>query len=406
MPTPPLKVIVTRCLPKPVEDRLLELFDVTLRNSDEPMTRAELVDAVKSCDVLVPTLNDRINSGLIGQAGERMKLIANYGAGVDHIDVHTARQNGILVSNTPGVLTDDTADMTMALILAVTRRMPDGLATMQSGNWQGWSPTDLLGRRITGRRLGIIGMGRIGQAIANRCRLGFGMNVVFHNRSQKTVAGCIQLESLHAVMAAADVIVIAIPGGPETARMIDADAIAAMQSHAYLVNIARGDVMDEDALIASLIGMAREQVETMIGRTLIQRSYLYRTASVRQTCFMIPKPPLISVTRVSVIDGNQSKTDLLPADYTVNVNCDPGVIAIKGSVDLSEYAAKPCGLEIEFTAGYGAVASDVPLPIRQAILLLLAQSYEHRDSGAPNTTLSGLPMMAEALLMPYRQVRL
>ena len=181
MPKQPLSVVVTRRLPDVVEARLAELFDVTLRDTDAPMSRAELQDAVQSCDVLVPTITDDIDNALIARAGERLKLIANYGAGVDHIDVATARQKGILVSNTPGVLTDDTADMTMALILAVTRRMPEGMATMQKGTWEGWAPTSLLGGRISGRRLGILGMGRIGQAVARRAAA-FGMQVHYHNR--------------------------------------------------------------------------------------------------------------------------------------------------------------------------------------------------------------------------------
>ena len=181
MPSARLSVVVTRRLPEPVERRMQELFDVRLRESDTPMSREELVEAVASADVLVPTITDRIDAGLISQAGERLKLIANYGAGVDHIDVHTARQRGILVSNTPGVLTDDTADMTMALILAVLRRIPEGLALMQSGEWHGWSPTALLGGRVAGRRLGILGMGRIGQAVARRASA-FGMQIHYHNR--------------------------------------------------------------------------------------------------------------------------------------------------------------------------------------------------------------------------------
>ena len=170
MPTARLSVVVTRRLPEAVETRMKELFDVQLREDDTPMTRAELVEAMASADVLVPTVTDEIDAGLIAQAGARMRLIANYGAGVDHIDVETARQRGILVSNTPGVLTDDTADMTMALMLAVIRRMPEGLAIMNEGKWTGWSPTALLGGRIGGRRLGILGMGRIGQAVARRAR--------------------------------------------------------------------------------------------------------------------------------------------------------------------------------------------------------------------------------------------
>lgn len=181
MPRKPLSVVVTRRLPEPVEARLAELFDVTLRETDAPMTREELTAAMRSADVLVPVITDRIDAGMLAQAGDQLRLIANYGAGVDHIDVATARQRGILVSNTPGVLTDDTADMTLALILAVTRRIPEGLALMQSGDWQGWSPTSMLGGRISGRRLGILGMGRIGQAVARRAQA-FGMQVHYHNR--------------------------------------------------------------------------------------------------------------------------------------------------------------------------------------------------------------------------------
>lgn len=176
-----LSVVVTRRLPDVVETRMKELFDVRLREDDTPMSRGELVDAMKTADVLVPTVTDQIDAALIGQAGERLRLIANYGAGVDHIDVETARQRGVLVSNTPGATTEDTADMTLALILAVTRRIPEGLALMQSGGWSGWAPTALMGGRVGGRRLGILGMGRIGQAVARRAAA-FGMQIHYHNR--------------------------------------------------------------------------------------------------------------------------------------------------------------------------------------------------------------------------------
>src|SRR6056297_1416702 len=165
-----LSVVVTRRLPDAVETRLSELFDVTLREDDTPMTRAALSQAMKTADVLVPTVTDEIDAALIGQAGDRLKLIANYGAGVDHIDVATARQRGILVSNTPGVLTDDTADMAMALLLSVLRRVPEGMAIMQADKWDGWAPTAFMGGRVGGRRLGILGMGRIGQAVARRAQ--------------------------------------------------------------------------------------------------------------------------------------------------------------------------------------------------------------------------------------------
>ncbi len=181
MPNQRLSVVVTRRLPDVVETRLKELFDVTLREDDTPMGREELAEAMRTADVIVPTITDEIDATLLAQAGARLKLIANYGAGVDHIDVHSARQRGILVSNTPGVVTDDTADMTIALMLAVTRHIPQGLAVMQADEWRGWSPMAHLGTRIGGKRLGILGMGRIGQAVARRARA-FGMQIHYHNR--------------------------------------------------------------------------------------------------------------------------------------------------------------------------------------------------------------------------------
>ncbi|MGH1576038.1 2-hydroxyacid dehydrogenase [Planktotalea sp.] len=252
MPSTRLKVIVTRRLPEPVEKRLSEFFDVSLRDTDEPMTRAELVEAVKNCDVLVPTLTDRINSGLIGQAGERLKLIANYGAGVDHIDVHTARQRGILVSNTPGILTEDTADMTMALILSVTRRMSDGIAHMKSGEWQGWSPTALLGSRISGKRLGIVGMGRIGQAVAKRANA-FGMQVHYHSRQRQRPAieeplEATYWEDLDEMVKRMDVISIHCSHTAETYHLMNAKRLKSMKSDAVIVNTARGEIIDENAL--------------------------------------------------------------------------------------------------------------------------------------------------------------
>jgi len=183
MPSPRLSVVVTRRLPDAVETRMSELFNVALREDDTPMSREELADAMRTADVLVPTLTDTIDAALIAQAGPQLRLIANYGAGVDHIDVQTARQRGILVSNTPGVSAEDTADMTMALILGSTRRIPEGLSHMTSGEWTGWSPTALLGRRVSGRRLGILGMGHVGQAVARRATA-FGMQVHYHNRKR------------------------------------------------------------------------------------------------------------------------------------------------------------------------------------------------------------------------------
>ena len=253
MPRKRLSVVVTRRLPEVVETRMKELFDVQLRDDDSPMTPEDLAQSLQHCDVLVPTLTDTINAGLLGQAGERLKLIANYGAGVDHIDVGTARQRGILVSNTPGVATEDTADMTMALMLAVTRRIPEGLARMQSGDWEGWSPTALLGGRVAGRRLGILGMGRIGQAVARRGHHGFGMDVIYFNRSEKDAGlPARQVDTLRDLMVQADFVVVTVPGGARTTKLIDADALAAMKPGGIFVNISRGEVVDEVALIDAL----------------------------------------------------------------------------------------------------------------------------------------------------------
>ncbi|SDN56235.1 glyoxylate reductase [Lutimaribacter pacificus] len=252
MPSERLSVVVTRRLPEVVETRMTELFDVSLREDDTPMTREELVAAMQEADVLVPTIGDQIDAGMLGQAGPRLKLIANYGAGIDHVDVATARQRGILVSNTPGVLTDDTADMTMALILAVTRRIPEGLALMQSGAWQGWSPTALLGGRVGGKRLGILGMGRIGQAVARRARA-FGMQIHYHNRHRlrseiEQAHEATWWESLDQMVARMDVISINCPHTPSTFHLMNARRLKLMKPEAVIVNTSRGEVIDENAL--------------------------------------------------------------------------------------------------------------------------------------------------------------
>ena len=252
MPRERLSVVVTRRLPEAVETRLSELFDVRLREDDTPMTRAELVEAVKTADVLVPTLTDVIDAGLIAQAGDKLKLIANYGAGIDHIDVATARQRGVLVSNTPGVVTDDTADMTIALILAVTRRIPEGLAMMQRGEWAGWAPTAMLGGRIGGRRLGILGMGRIGQAVARRAAA-FGMQVHYHNRRRlrpeiEEAHEATYWDSLDQMVARMDVISINCPSTPSTFHLMNARRLKLLKPSAVIVNTSRGEVIDENAL--------------------------------------------------------------------------------------------------------------------------------------------------------------
>ena len=256
MPGKRLSVVVTRRLPAVVETRLTELFDVTLRTDDVPMTREALAEAMQGADVLVPTVTDQIDARLLAAAGDRLKLIASYGAGVDHIDVATARQRGILVSNTPGVVTEDTADMTMALILAVTRRIPEGLALMQSGNWPGWAPTAMMGGRIAGRRLGILGMGRIGQAVARRARA-FGMQVHYHNRKRlrpeiEDKHEATWWESLDQMVARMDVVSINCPHTPATFHLMNARRLKLMKPSAVIVNTSRGEVIDENALTRML----------------------------------------------------------------------------------------------------------------------------------------------------------
>jgi glyoxylate reductase len=256
MRTERLSVVVTRRLPEPVEARMRELFDVHLSAADERMPREALVAAMRGADVLVPCVTDPIDAGMLAQAGDRLKLIANYGAGVDHIDVATARQRGILVSNTPGVVTEDTADMVMALILAVTRRMPEGMAVMQAGEWGGWAPTAFLGGRVAGRRLGILGMGRIGQAVARRARV-FGMQVHYHNRKRlrpevEADLDATWWESLDQMVARMDVVSVNCPHTPATFHLINARRLKLMKASAVIVNTSRGEVIDENALTRAL----------------------------------------------------------------------------------------------------------------------------------------------------------
>ncbi|MDD7970500.1 2-hydroxyacid dehydrogenase [Roseinatronobacter alkalisoli] len=256
MPTQRLSVVVTRRLPDVVETRMKELFDVTLRDDDTPMTRDELAQAMRRADVLVPTITDTIDASLMAGAGERLKLIANFGAGVDHIDVQSARQRGILVSNTPGVLTEDTADMAMALMLAVTRKIPQGLQEMQAGTWRGWSPLANLGTRIGGKRLGILGMGRIGQAVARRAQA-FGMQIHYHNRRRlrpevEEKLEATWWESLDQMVARMDVISINCPHTPSTFHLLNARRLKLLKPTAVVINTSRGEVIDENALTRGL----------------------------------------------------------------------------------------------------------------------------------------------------------
>jgi glyoxylate reductase len=247
-------VVVTRKLPDSVETRMRELFDTRLNVDNKPMSRAELVEAVRTADVLVPTVTDRIDAAVLKEAGDRLKLIANFGNGVDNIDVAAAVQRRITVTNTPGVLTEDTADMTMALILAVPRRLAEG-ASMLTGDkdWSGWSPTWMLGRRIRGKRLGILGMGRIGQAVARRARA-FGLQIHYHNRRRIPAAieeelGATYWESLDQMLARMDIISVNCPHTPATYHLLSARRLKLLRPEAYIVNTARGEVIDENALI-------------------------------------------------------------------------------------------------------------------------------------------------------------
>src|SRR5476651_2641339 len=246
-------VIVTRKLPDSVELRMRELFDARFNPDDKPMTQAQLADAVKTADVLVPTVTDRIDASVLSKAGEQLKLIANFGNGVDNIDVVGAVQRGITVTNTPGVLTEDTADMTMALILAVPRRLVEGSAVLTSdADWPGWTPTWMLGHRIWGKRLGIIGMGRIGQAVARRARA-FGLQIHYHNRKPVSSRIAEELEatyweSLDQMLARMDIVSVHSPHTPATYHLLSARRLKLLQPTAILINTARGEIIDETAL--------------------------------------------------------------------------------------------------------------------------------------------------------------
>lgn len=251
-----LKVIVTRRLPDAVELRLKELFDTELNPSDEAFSADQLSDAVKRADVLVSTVTDDVSDEILQHAGDQFKLIAQFGAGVDNIDVEAARKRGITVTNTPGVLTDDTADVTMALILAVPRRIHEGIELMEAGKFDGWAPTWMMGRRLAGKRLGIIGMGRIGQAVARRAKA-FGLQIHYHNR--KKVSRLIEEEldatywdSLDQMLARMDIVSVNCPHTPATYHLLNARRLDLMKPDAFIVNTARGEVIDEAALASAL----------------------------------------------------------------------------------------------------------------------------------------------------------
>ncbi len=256
MPKKKPVVVVTRRLPDVVETRMRELFDTRLNVDDKPMGQAELIEAIRSADVLVPTVTDKIDAAVLAQAGENLRLIANFGNGVDNIDVQSALSRGITVTNTPGVLTDDTADMTMALILAVARRISEGARVIPDEQWNGWSPTWMLGHRITGKRLGIVGMGRIGQAVARRARA-FGLQVHYHNRRRVPTSIEEQLEatywdSLDQMLARMDIVSVNCPHTPATYHLLSARRLKLLKPDAIVINTARGEIIDETALTRML----------------------------------------------------------------------------------------------------------------------------------------------------------
>jgi glyoxylate reductase len=249
-------VIVTRKLPEVIETRMMELFDTRLNESDTPWTKAELIEAIKTAEILVPTVTDRITSSVLAHANPNLRLIANYGTGVDHIDIEAAYARGITVTNTPGVLTEDTADMSMALILAVSRRLVEGERLARSGEWSGWSPTSMLGHRITGKRLGILGMGRIGSAVARRAR-GFGLAIHYHNRRRvpqelENELEATYWESLDQMVARMDIISVNCPHTPATFHLLSARRLKLLRPDAIIVNTSRGEVIDEAALARML----------------------------------------------------------------------------------------------------------------------------------------------------------
>ena len=254
--TGPLRVHVTRRLLPSVEARMGELFEVVLNSEDRPLSRAELIEAMRTSDVIVPTVTDRIDAEMIAAAGDKLGMIANFGAGTEHIDLAAARARKLIVTNTPGVFTADTADLTMMLILSVPRRLGEGSRLIRDGHWTGWAPTAMLGHCIGGKRLGIIGMGRIGQAVAHRARA-FGIEVVYHNRhrlpgSIESMFGARYQPDLERLIAESDVLTLHCPAGASTHHLINAARLAEMQPSAYLINTARGDLIDEEALISAL----------------------------------------------------------------------------------------------------------------------------------------------------------
>ena len=248
------KVFMSRPLPEAVQAAAREMCDLTVREITTPLTRDEMLASLTDYDAAIPTLGDIFSADIFAEAGApRCKLLANFGVGYNHIDVDAAKASGIAVSNTPGAVTDATADIALCLMLMTARRAGEGERLLRAGQWEGWHPTQLLGMHLGGKTVGIVGMGRIGQAIARRCHFGFGMDVAYASRSPKTLDFPAEAKgSLLELAASVDVMVLAVPGGAETHHLINAEVLAAMQPHAMLINIARGNVVEEAALIDAL----------------------------------------------------------------------------------------------------------------------------------------------------------
>ncbi|ESQ90003.1 2-hydroxyacid dehydrogenase [Asticcacaulis sp. AC460] len=299
-----LKVVLTVKLPEPVETRMRELFNTTLWYDLSQMPRDRLLQAAQDCDVLVTSINDRIDAEFFDAAPERLKMIANFGVGYDHIDVVKGAEKGIIITNTPGVLTEDTAEMTMGLILAVSRRFVEGAEIVQKGEFSAWSPTFLLGRRVYGKRLGIIGMGRIGQALARRARA-FGMSVHYHNRKPVSARisdelGATYWDDLDQMLSRMDVISINAPGGSSTYHLLSAERLAKLQPHALLVNTARGQIVDEQALAA----MLREKRIAGVGLDVYERE-----PAINQELIGLPNAILLPHMASSTIEARTDMGD-------------------------------------------------------------------------------------------------
>jgi lactate dehydrogenase-like 2-hydroxyacid dehydrogenase len=252
-----MQIVLTRRWPKPVEDHLRQTYDLKSNDNDEPMNRAQLASALQTADALCPTVTDRIDAELLSTANIKTRIIASYGVGYEHIDIAAAKSHGIMVTNTPGVLTDSTADLAMTLLLGVARRAGEGERQVRSRSWSGWRPTHMMGAMVTGKTLGIVGLGRIGLAVARRAHLGFGMNISYYNPSARTDAevhalGAEGCDSLEALLSTSDFVSLHCPSTPATQRLMNQERFEQMRSGAFLINTARGNVVDSAALADAL----------------------------------------------------------------------------------------------------------------------------------------------------------